>query len=248
MSDLKNEIERLRAKIDDNAYRAEKTKAASFDARRRSDVAAMNRFLAQLILAADWIYASILRPAGRFAAIPLRHAFRGYRWLWDRVVYVEDRYKNRMFSKTRAGVLLTASIVFGWFILVPALVFLFDVGLYLATVRKDEVVYLTNSQEIIPEENVHSVQGCHSLPCTDENSVYFRIRGTLFNEVWSLVHGHGIFYPDYIAAAVPLSISKCTITTYGVRIKLVMRGMDIYPDVLKTECAPLQTGTAPAAD
>ncbi len=148
--------------------------------------------------------------------------------------------------RPRAGVFLTASLVFAWFILVPALVFLFDVGLYLATVRKDEVVYLTNSQEIIPEENVHSVQGCHSLPCTDENSVYFRIRGTLFNEAWSLVHGHGIFYPDYIAAAVPLSISKCTITTYGLRIKLVMRGMDIYPDVLQTECAPLQTEGLPA--
>jgi hypothetical protein len=248
MSDLKDEIEKLRAKIDDNAYRAAKTEAASFEARRRSDVASMNRFLAQLILAGHWIYASILRPVGRFAAIPLRHLFRWYRWLWDKVVYVEDPYKNRMFSKTRAGVFLTASIVFAWFILVPALIFLFDVGLYFATVRKDEVVYLTNSQEIIPEENVHSVQGCHSLPCTDENSVYFRIRGTLFNEVWSLVHGHGIFYPDYIAAAVPLSISRCTITTYGVRIKLVMRGMDIYPDVLKTECTPLQTESVPAAD
>jgi hypothetical protein len=239
MGDLKDEIEKLRAKIDDNAYRTAKTDAASFSTRRRNEVASMNRFLAQFVLAAHWIYASILRSAGRFASIPLRGLFRWYRWLWDKVVYVEDRYKNRMFSKTRAGVFLTASIVFAWFILVPALEFLFDVGLYFATVRKDETVYLTNSQEIIPEENVHSVQGCHSLPCTDENSVYFRIRGTLFNEAWSLVHGHGIFYPDYIAAAVPLSISKCTITTYGVRIKLVMRGMDIYPDVLKTECAPL---------
>jgi hypothetical protein len=248
MSDLKNEIEKLRAKIDDDAYRAAKTDAASFQTRRRNEVASMNRFLAQLILAAHWIYQSILRPVGRFASIPLRHLFRGYRWLWDKVVYVEDPYKNRMFSKTRAGVFLTVSIVFAWFILVPALVFLFDVGLYLATVRKDEVVYLTNSQEIIPEENVHSVQGCHSLPCTDDNSVYFRIRGTLFNEGWSLVHGRGIFYPDYIAAAVPLSISKCTITSYGVRIKFVVRGMDIYPDVLSTECAPLQTETAPAAD
>ena len=247
MSDLKNEIEKLRAKIDDNAYRAAKTEAASFSARRRGDVTLMNRFLAQLVLAASWIYQSILRPVGRLAAFPLRHLFRWYRLLWDKVVYVEDKYKNRMFSKTRAGVFLTASLVFLWFILLPALMFLFDLGLYLATVKHDEVVYLTNSQEIIPEENVHSVQGCHQLPCTDENSVYFRIRGTLFNEAWSLVHGHGLFFPDYIAAAVPLSISKCTITTYGVRIKLVMRGMDIYPDVLQTECNPLQTGETPPA-
>jgi hypothetical protein len=246
MSDLKEEIDKLRAKIDENAYRAAKTEAASFTARRRSDIASTNRFLAQLILAAHWIYASVLRPVGGFASIPLRQLFRWYRWFWDKAVYVEDRYKNRMFSKTRAGVFLAASIVFAWFILVPALVFLFDIGLYFATVRKDETVYLTNSQEIIPEENVHSVQGCHSLPCTDDNSVYFRIRGTLFNEAWSLVHGRGIFYPDYIAAAVPLSISRCTITSYGVRVKFVVRGMDIYPDVLQTECAPLQTESAPA--
>ena len=246
MSDLKNEIEKLRAKIDENAYRSAKTEAASFSARRRTEVASLNRFLAQLILAASWIYQTILRPVGRVGAVPLYHLFRWYRLLWDKAVYTEDRYKNRMFSKTRAGIFLAASLVFAWFILLPLLAFLFDLGLYLATVKKDEIVYLTNSQEIIPEENVHSVQGCHSLPCTDENSVYFRIRGTWFNEAWSLVHGHGLFFPDYIAAAVPLSISKCTITSYGVRIKLVMRGMDIYPDVLQTKCTPLQTEEMPA--
>ena len=245
MSDIKDEIEKLRAKIDDNAYRAAKTEAASFQARRRGDVASMNRFLAQFILASHWIYQNILSPVGRFASIPVRHLFRWYRWLWDKVVYTQDQYKNRMFSKTRAGVFLTASLVFAWFILLPLLGFLLDAGLYFATVKRDETVYLTNSQEIIPEENVHSIQGCHDLPCTDENSVYFRIRATLFNEAWSLVHGHGLFFPDYVAAAVPLSISKCTITTYGVRIKLVMRGMDIYPDVLTTECTPLQTEETP---
>jgi hypothetical protein len=90
---------------------------------------------------------------------------------------------------------------------------------------------------------VHSVQGCHQLPCTDENSFYFRIRATLFNEIWSLAHGRGLFFPDYVAASVPLSISECRITSYGVRMKIFMRGMDIYPDLLQTECTPLQ-GTA----
>ena len=140
-------------------------------------------------------------------------------------------------------ILVAASLVFAWFILIPLLGFLFDVGLYLATAKRDEVVYLTNSQEIMPEDNVHSVQGCYELPCTDENSFYFRIRATLFNEVWSVVHGRGLFFPDYVAASVPLSISQCTITSYGVRLKLIMRGADIYPDLLKTECTPM-TGEA----
>jgi hypothetical protein len=107
-------------------------------------------------------------------------------------------------------------------------------------VKHNEQVYLTNSQEIVPGENEHSVQGCHALPCTDDNSVYYRIRASNFNEAWSVLHGRGLFYPDFVAAAVPVSISRCNITSYGLRIKFLMRGLDIYPDLLRTECTPLQ--------
>lgn len=242
MSSLKDDVDRLKAKIEERAYQAEKSDAASFTAQRRKDVTSFHRFLAQLGVAAMWIYASIIGPLAEILIVPVRHIWRWYRILWDKVVHVDDQYQNRLFSKTRAGVFLAASLVFAWYIFVPALVFGFDVALYFLTVKRDEVVYLTNSQEIIPDENVHSIQGCHDLPCTDENSVYFRIRATYFNEAWSILHGHGLFFPDYVAAAVPLSISKCTITSYGVRMKFVMRGMDIYPDVLKTECEPLLGG------
>ena len=60
-----------------------------------------------------------------------------------------------------------------------------------------------------------------------------------------MVHGRGLFFPDYVAASVPLSISQCTITSYGLRLKLIMRGVDIYPDLLKTECTPM-TGRSSA--
>lgn len=242
MSSLKDDIDRLKAKIEARAYQAGKSDAASFGTQRRNDISSLQRFLTQIGAACLWIYDSILRPVAGIVLVPARILWRWYRLLWEKAVYVEDRFKNRLFSKSRAGIFLAASLVFAWYIFIPALVFGYDVALYFLTVKKDEVVYLTNSQEIIPEENVHSIQGCHDLPCTDENSVYFRIRATYFNEAWSLVHGHGLFFPDYVAAAVPLSISRCVITSYGVRMKFVMRGMDIYPDVLKTECEPLQTG------
>jgi hypothetical protein len=48
----------------------------------------------------------------------------------------------------------------------------------------------------------------------------------------------GVFLPDYVAAAVPLSVSKCTMTSYGVRLKPFMRGMEVYPDVVSTVCEP----------
>jgi hypothetical protein len=152
---------------------------------------------------------------------------------------VNDKFGNRLFSKRRAGLMLLATAAVLWFALLPTLGFLFDLGLYFATAKVDEVVYLTNSQEIVPEENIHSVQGCHDLPCNDNNSIYFRIRSTPFNQAWSILHGHGVFFPDYVAAAVPLSVSKCTITSYGVRLKLFMRGMEVYPDVVSTVCEPL---------
>jgi len=248
MSNLKDEIDRLKSKIEDRAYQGEKEDAASFATQRRNDVTSLHRFLAQVAVALMWIYAHLLAPVARALSVPARILWRWYRLAWDKVVYVEDKYRNRLFSKTRAGAFLAASLVFAWFVFIPALVFAFDLGLYFLTVKKDEVVYLTNSQEIIPEENVHSIQGCHDLPCTDENSVYFRIRATYFNEAWSLVHGHGLFFPDYVAAAVPLSISRCIITSYGIRLKFIMRGLDFYPDVLRTECSPLQNNTAPTPE
>jgi hypothetical protein len=241
MSDLGDEVERLKKKIDERAYRARKEEAGSWTHRAQEDLSAFQSFLVAISRLLRWIVDGLLAPVGRAIIGVAPWIARPVRALWNRLVYIEDEYHNRRLSKRRAAWFIVASFVFVWFILIPMLEFIFDLGLYLATVKHDEIVYLTNSQEIIPEDNVHSVQGCHQLPCTDANSFYFRIRATLFNEVWSVVHGRGLFFPDYVAASVPLSISQCKITSYGVRLKLIMRGMDIYPDLLRTECDPLQT-------
>ena len=249
MSDLGDEVEKLKKKIDDARLPGAQGRGRLLDPSHaggsvgaadlpRGDRRVPARALGDCCC--RWGAAS--RPVTPWLWRPVRA-------LWNRLVYIEDEYKNRRLSKRRATYFVAASLVFAWFILIPLLGFLFDVGLYLATVKRDEVVYLTNSQEIMPEDNVHSVQGCYELPCTDENSFYFRIRATLFNEVWSVVHGRGLFFPDYVAASVPLSISQCTITSYGVRLKLIMRGVDIYPDLLKTECTPMTgegSGAAPS--
>ena len=240
MSELLDQVKKLKQQLEERAYETDKADARSFTKRAQGDIGTLHKFLFQLGMAGHWIYLNIISPVGRWSSHPLRWLFRQYRRVWEKVVYYDDQFGNRLFSKTRAGMFLTISIVFAWFVFIPAVAFLYDLGLYLATVKADEIVYLTNSQEILPEENIHSVQGCHALPCTDKNSIYFRIRATYFNEAWSLAHGRGLFFPDYVAASVPLSISRCTITSYGVRVKLIMRGMDIYPDLLRTECAPLQ--------
>lgn len=239
MSNLRDEVEALKKKIADEAHEKGKVNARSWTGRTQYNLTALHSFFFQLVQAVSWIYEHVARPMARILFRPITWLWRLYRFLWDKVVYYEDSYQNRQFSKTRAGVFLLLSAGFAWYVFVPALIFLCHAILYFTTVKRDEIVYLTNSQEIIPHENEHSVQGCHAIPCTDQNSVYFRIRASYFNEVWSIAHGHGLFFPDYVAASVPVAVSRCKITSYGLRIKLLMRGLDIYPDLLQTECTPL---------
>jgi hypothetical protein len=239
MSDLLDQVKRLQAEIEQRALDRGKSHAASGIGRTQREVTSIQRFFAQLVVAAIWSYRHLLSPLLRIASYPVTWLWRLFRFLWDRFVYVDDQFGNEHFSKSRAGIFLSGSGVFVWFILLPILGFLFDAAVYFSSARHDEVVYLTNSQEILPEENIHSVQGCYALPCSEENSAYFRIRWTLFNQAWSLTQGHGMFLPDYVAASVPLSISTCKVTSYGIRLKFLVRGLDLYPDLLRSECTPM---------
>ena len=158
--DLRDEVEKLKKKIDARAYQDRKEEAGSWTHRTREDLSALQTFLAAIggFLRGLW---EVLLPVGRGVAAVTPWLWRPVRALWNRLVYIEDEYKNRRLSKRRATYFVAASAVFAWFILIPLLGFLYDLGLYLATVKRDEVVYLTNSQEIMPEDNVHSVQGCY---------------------------------------------------------------------------------------
>jgi hypothetical protein len=53
------------------------------------------------------------------------------------------------------------------------------------------------------------------------------------------VNHKNIFYPDYVAAAVPPGVHRCVILSYGIRIKLLMRQYDVWPDLLEASCKPV---------
>ena len=160
-----------------------------------------------------------------------------YSPVWNKFAYTAEG----AFSKTRGGITILSSIV-GLWLLYGFMFFAFDVVLYAATARVDEVVYLSNAQEIIPEENVHSVQGCEVeaegevFSCSPEKSLYFRIDPDTFSTVWSLLSNGTLFYPDYVAATIAPGWEKCTITSYGFRMKIFLRGFDIYPMLLSANC------------
>jgi hypothetical protein len=241
MSDsLLDKMKRLNDSVNSNSFNRQKTHDQSRIGRMQDDVTKLHRFWLQFTFACWWVWTRILFPIFRFMSKPMRWAFYAYRHLWSIVVYTQDKYGALVFSKMRAGMFLTATVIILY--MMPVIANLtYDTTMFAATVDYDEEVYLTNSQEIIPESDIHSVQGCNKLPCTDDNSIYYRVNPSLFNHIWSFITNKNWFFPDYVAAAVPPGVSKCKITSYGIRIKLLIRNADIYPDLLQASCQPINT-------
>lgn len=138
--------------------------------------------------------------------------------------------------------MLLATAGFCWFLLLPLLECAWDAAWYAATVRHNEHVYLLGSQEIDPWTGSHNVEGCTALPCSDSDAIYFRTTGGLFNNLWSLVHGKGLFWPEYVGAAVPYSVSRCVVTSYGLRVRLPLRIVNTYSSLLAVTCEPVASG------
>lgn len=201
---------------------------------RESKAAAIAaRFFYQFMAACYWIWSTIIRRIIVPFDFIIRPLYRWWRAGWDKVVY--DKHKS--FRYSRAGMYLTATLVFIYFIPTFALLIM-QTSFYLMTGGIDEV-YLTQSQEIYPDDDIHSVKGCVSLPCSDQTSIYYRVGPSTFNQVWSIVHQHDIFIPDNVAAAVPPGLNACKVRAYGFRAKFLIRKMDIYPDALEIECEPV---------
>lgn len=227
--EVQEKIERDRAKV----------KSESRVTRMSEDVTMFHRFILQVIAASQWSFVNVGIPTWKVVRWPFWKLFGGYRRLWSLVVYRRDEFENLRFSKVRGGAFLTATVVFLWFLLMPSLVFVGEVTSYALTAKVDEIIYLHNSQEIDSENNVHSIQGATRLPLDEEDSIYFRVESTAFNHLWSLMHGHGLFYSDYVSATVPPGLNQCRTTSYGFRLKLLMRNWEIYPHLLSASCQPI---------
>ena len=168
-----------------------------------------------------------------------------FRWVWDRTVYSKNADGERRFSKIRGAVVIaaTVSVLYLGF---HAMFIVFDATMYLVTGRTDEFVYLSNAEEIAPDSNIFSVRGClapaagESFSCGAEDSLYFRISPSNFNHVWSFFNTEAwLFYPEEVAAPIAPGWQQCTITSYGVRLKFLMRNWDIYPELVSARCSAI---------
>lgn len=191
---------------------------------------ASSRFLVQLAASLHWVWAVPLRPLRRACVWMLGSVFRWYRRLWVRVTHNE--YGG--FVYWRGGAMIAATAVALY--LIPIMLgFAAQTALYFTT-RNYEEVYLIQSEEIYPDDNIWAVRGCERLPCDRDSSIYFRISPTPFNHLWSLVNTGWLFVPDDVGSGVPTGLTRCWVRSYGIRIKTLMRRFEIYPDALDISC------------
>lgn len=174
--------------------------------------------------------------------LTIKFFWKHYQKLWLRFAFTKNESGKRKFSKAKGILTVGLTIVF-LYISFVAVFFVKDLSIYMLTAQRDEVVYLSNAQEIDPDNNIHSVQGCivevqedGGFSCSTENSLYFRIDPTLFSQLWYITNRGDFFYPDYIAATIAPGWQECTITSYGFRAKLFIRRLEIYPELLSVDC------------
>lgn len=170
----------------------------------------------------------VLRKLGQFG-----------RWYRSRIWNRYARNAEGQMTKKRVTATVLATLLALW--ITPSILHAAWQGTLMATTWEDEVLYLTNAEEV--GEDIHSVRGCRKIPCSESDAIYFRVRTSLMHNVYALVDHGSVFYPDYTASVVAPGVNRCDVTSYGFRVKALMRGWDVYPDMLDATCVPYETGT-----
>ena len=159
----------------------------------------------------------------------LATAFSWYKRLW--VKYTHNKYDEFVYKRGVAMVMVTLVCL----VLVPtAISVVLDTGYYFAT-HKKEHIYLIQSEEIFPEDNIWAVRGCYTQNCDSQSSLYYRIKPSVFNHLWNIGHNGNIFLPDTIGSSVPTGLTRCEVDSYGIRLRILMT-FNIYPSVLQIMC------------
>lgn len=203
------------------------------------------KFWYGLCVTVIFLYQKLIYPISWRLWRLVKWLLKQYRNLWLHITYKTDLYGVQRFSRMRgAGTAISTLIIL--YILYGVLMVSISLPWYLLTVKRNEVLYLSNHSAVeghdkarIKINDVYEITGCESLNCSDQDSVSFRVEASWFNEAWSIVHNHALYYPDYVAAAVSPVVNRCTITSYGVRRKFLVRYWELHPDILQVRCLPV---------
>lgn len=155
--------------------------------------------------------------------------FSWYKKLW--VKYTHNKYDEFVYKRGVAMLMTT----FASIIIIPIIIGLaFQTTYYLITYKKENI-YLIQSAEIYPDDNIWGVKGCYTQNCDSNSSLYFRIRPSLFHHLWNIGHNGSVFLPDIIGSSVPTGMTRCEVVSYGIRMRVLMM-FNIYPNILKITC------------
>jgi len=237
---LLREAERLQRTVEateDSLRRKHKATAAAGVGRQ---VTSLQNAFAQAVAGGRWFWSNMLVPVATHRWVGA--VFRWYGRLWRKVVYRHDADGDPQLSKRRASAMVVGTAVALWFL--PAFIggvvgFVWDTTWMATTYRSNETWYLGKSQELDYVNNVFSAQGCESVNCTDQTSIYFRIEPSLAHHLWSLVRNRNIFFPEFVAAGIQNDVNKCHVIAYGARWKVLVRNWDMYPQILAVDCVPV---------
>lgn len=157
-----------------------------------------------------------------------------YKKIWIKFTY--NKYDEFVYKR---GALMVCGTVVSFFLALIVVGILFDASYYMAT-KKTETIYLSHSEEIYPDDNVWGVKGCYTPGCDSTSALYFRIQPSTFHHLWNITDNGHVFFPDIIGASVPTGEKMCTVTSYGLRFRILMM-FNIYPNILQVDCQdPIQ--------
>lgn len=191
---------------------------------RFKEIVDNSKFLTQVVGSCYYVWSKWLRPV-RQAVLWAYHKYKAF---WNKATYRDGKF---VYSRGAFTVVGTVAFLYA----IPMmLVLMYQTTMYAATYH-NERVYLFHAQELYPDDNIWSVRGCEMEDCANE-SLYFRVSPTVFNQIWSVLHKGKAFLSDDIASGVPPGKTECQVISYGIRVKLLMRRFDIYPDALAIVC------------
>lgn len=166
-----------------------------------------------------------------FIAGKVFRIFSWYKHLW--VKFTHNKYDEFVYKRGLAMIVGTAAAV--------VFVCLIFQTTYFWTTYKKETIYLSQSEEIYPDENIWGVRGCYTQNCDSNSSLYYRIKPSLFHHIWSLLSSGRVFLPDVLGSSVPTGFTRCEVISYGVRFRVTML-FNIYPNILRVTCERGESG------
>jgi hypothetical protein len=242
---LTDRFNKVQSSIRESFYNSKKSYDQSKVGRFHKEAQLWIKFWEGFSSACQWLYKKFLWPITKRLWSVVKWLATKYRNLWLNITYKKDQYGVLRFSRVAGGVTIVGSIVSIYFLYGLTMI-ASSLPWYFLTVKHDEILYLSNHSAVeghggshLKINEVYEITGCESIDCSDQDTVSFRVEASWFNEAWSLIHNGAFYYPDYVAAAVSPVVNRCTITSYGIRKKFLVRQWELHPDILQVRCVPV---------